>query len=413
MEMLMYFVHQYMAFVKANPVVGGVIGLWGVTTLSVFARYLPAMIRAIILKQFTMTVTIHNQDDLFYNFIDWFERAGFSKKSRTLRAMAGQSRVTGPRVSIGYGGHYFWHGWRLFRAVRLQELSQQSFVKETITISTLGRTQKSIRAMLNQCVPHQSEDSTRIFIYQGFWNQVNEQPSRTMETIFVPQKVKDDLTVMLNKFLANRPFYDKNGIPYRLGLALHGLPGTGKTSMVRALCHYLKRDLYVMDLAKLDNEKLMDAFNTVPSRCLMLIEDIDTYDHCTKRVTKKKIDAPTDKSVVKAVQELSGITLSGILNAVDGVISTSDRILIVTTNHFEKLDPALKRRGRIDYDVWFGHLNDETFRAMMERAYPEFNVPRTFKVPANLAPVDLQSMILAHQDDPKEMIKVLQARRKK
>ena len=399
--------HSYMEFAKVNPVVGGVIGLWGVGAATVFTRYLPNMVRTIILKQFTMSVTIHNQDDLFYNFIEWYERKGFSNKSRTLRAMSGKSSSEGPRISIGYGIHYFWYGLRLYQANREQEPSQMANVKEKITISTLGRTQKPIRNMLGQCAPNQSSDRTRVFVHNGYWYLVGEQPARIMETIFIPQRDKDKMIDVVNKFISNRAFYERSGIPYRLGLALHGIPGTGKTSMVRALCHYLKRDLYLLDMAKLDNDKLMEAFNSLPSRCVILIEDIDTYSHCTKRVVRDNSvpKSPNgDAGVIKAVQELSGITLSGVLNAIDGVVAVSDRILVVTTNHFDKLDWALKRKGRIDHDVWFGYMNEDTFRTMMSRTYPGFEVPAEFKIPENITPVDLQSAILAYPEDPQKAL---------
>ena len=407
LKSVMELFHLYMEFAKVNPVVGGVIGLWGAGMLTVFTRYLPNMVRAIITKQFTMSVTIHNQDELFYNFIEWYERKGFSKKSRTLRAMIGKSLSEGPRISIGYGTHYFWYGLRLYRAIREQESSQMAGIKEKITIFTLGRAQKPIRDMLNQCIPNQSNDSTRVFTFGGYWSMASDQPARIMETVFIPQCDKDKLINVVGKFTNNRPFYERSDIPCRLGIAFHGLPGTGKTSMVRALCHHLKRDLYVLDMAKLDNEKLVEAFNSLPNRCVVLIEDIDTYNHCIKRVVKDDSTPKSfngDASVIKALQELNGITLSGVLNAIDGVVATNDRILVVTTNHFDKLDAALKRKGRIDHDVRFGYMDVGSFRTMMSRTYPGFDLPAAFEIPKNITPVDLQSAILTYPDDPQKAL---------
>ncbi len=398
---------QYMEFAKINPVIGGVLALWGAGVATIFTRYLPNMIRTVILKQFTMSVTLHNQDDLFYNFIEWYERIGFSLKSRTLRAMSGKSSSVGPRISIGYGTHYFWCGMRLYWAQRVQEPTQMGTVRESITISTLGRTQKSIRGMLNQCIPIRSRDLTRVFVFRDYWCMVSEQSARAMETIFIPQRDKDKLIDVISKFANNRPFYNRTGIPYRLGLAFHGVPGTGKTSMARALCHHLERDLYVLDMAKLDNDKLMEAFNSLPNCCFVLIEDIDTYSHCTKRVAQGNAlpNLPNgDAGVIKAVQELSGITLSGVLNAIDGAVATSDRILVVTTNHFEKLDFALKRKGRIDHDIHFDYMDGETVRAMMMQTYPDFELPATFEIPQNITPVDLQSVILTYPNDPQKVL---------
>ena len=398
---------RFTEFTRSNPVMGGVVGVWAAGTLSVMIRYLPNAIRTIIIKQFTVSVVIHNSDNLFDEFATWYEKEGYAKRARTMRATSGKRKAD---ISLGYGIHYFWVGWRLFKVTRSQEPANNTIqVKETVTISTIGRKQIAIREMLNKCIPQEDRSFTNIYTYEDNWWRCSYiQPSRSMDTIFMPKESKTALIRSVNEFLGSKDFYKKHAIPYRMGLAFHGVPGTGKTSMVKALCHHLGRNLYVISLVKLDDNGLVRALNSVSDNAVVLIEDIDTYDHCASRATPASAPGkPAGDSLSKVMESLSGLTLSGILNAIDGVVSINDRILIMTTNHFDHLDPALKRKGRIDFDLKFDYLDDETFRAMMAKIYPDFTIPLEFKIAANIAPVDMQSIILEFKDDPESVLKRL------
>jgi mitochondrial chaperone BCS1 len=394
-------------FTKLNPVMGGVLGAWLVTMCSLLLRYLPQVIKGIVLKQFTVSVTILNNTILFDNLIDWYERNGVSRKTRTLNAIGSTDEK--PSMSIGYGVHYFWHNFRLFKLIREKVESNAPGFKEFIQVSTLGRSQEPIRRMLNASVPTLREDILRVYHFNsGWWRRIQDKSSRRFDTIFIPKYKKDLLIKRVRDFMESREFYAGVGTPHRLGIIFHGVPGAGKTSTVKALCHHLKYDLYVLELAGLDNAGLVNAFSTMPERCIVLIEDIDTYDHCSAR-TPSEASAPqaSGNDLVKAVQELNGITLSGILNAVDGVMSTDHRILVMTTNHLDKLDSALTRKGRIDFDLEFGNMDQESFIDMMAKAYPGFSVPAGFKLGQHRTPADVQGIILENKHDPETTIKIL------
>ncbi|KAM0723691.1 hypothetical protein Q7P37_000679 [Cladosporium fusiforme] len=65
----------------------------------------------------------------------------------------------------------------------------------------------------------------------------------------------------------------------------------------------------------------------------------------------------------------TGISLSGLLNAIDGVASHEGRVLIMTTNHPDKLDSALVRPGRVDRKVAFSLAMREEVRELFVRMY--------------------------------------------
>jgi AAA+ superfamily predicted ATPase len=294
----------------------------------------------------------------------------------------------------------------------MEQANNTLAVKETVIISTIGRKQAPIREMLAKCIPQRNKSFTNIYTYENnWWRNTYIQPSRPMDTIFMPKESKEALVHSVDEFLNSKDFYQKHAIPYRMGLAFHGVPGTGKTSMVRALCHYLGRDLYIISLVKTDDNSFVCALNSVSDNAIILIEDIDTYDHCSSRETPTAGQPHSSGDpLTKVMEGLSGLTLSGILNAIDGVVTINDRILVMTTNHFDHLDPALKRKGRIDFDLEFDYLNDETFRAMMARIYPTFIVPVEFKIADNVAPADMQSIILEFKNDPESVLKRLARR---
>jgi chaperone BCS1 len=90
-----------------------------------------------------------------------------------------------------------------------------------------------------------------------------------------------------------------------------------------------------------------------PLRSVILLEDVDAV--FTKRDNTNRE---------------SNITFSGLINAIDGVASQEGRILILTSNHVEKLDPALLRPGRCDVKILFDRASREQLRAMYMRFFP-------------------------------------------
>ena len=143
---------------------------------------------------------------------------------------------------------------------------------------------------------------------------------------------------------------------------LSGPPGTGKTSLVKALCSYYNKDLYIVNLINMNDNILRDALSSVPEGAIVVIEDIDAGGIGITREVGTIAAGPGET-------EFMGTTLSGVLNAIDGVASGEGRILIATTNHIENLDQALIREGRFDLKASIGYMTDETYREYLGRFY--------------------------------------------
>ncbi|TFY52156.1 hypothetical protein EVG20_g10683, partial [Dentipellis fragilis] len=159
---------------------------------------------------------------------------------------------------------------------------------------------------------------------------------RPLQSVVLQQGVGEKIEADIRAFLARREWYANRGIPYRRGYLLHGPPGSGKSSFIQALAGSLSYDICLLNLSErgLADDKLNHLMTNAPERSFILIEDVDA-------AFNKRVQTSEDGYQ-------SSVTFSGFLNALDGVASGEERIIFLTTNHIEKLDPALIRPGRVD-----------------------------------------------------------------
>lgn len=165
------------------------------------------------------------------------------------------------------------------------------------------------------------------------------------------------------------------GIPYRRGYLLHGPPGSGKTSFIQALAGHLGYDICLLNLSErgLADDKLNHLLSNAPERSVILMEDVDA-------AFNKRIQSSEDGSVANTNLRMllfmlslyryqSSVTFSGFLNALDGVASGEERLVFLTTNHPERLDPALVRPGRVDLSVLVDDATPAQARELFIRFY--------------------------------------------
>jgi len=207
--------------------------------------------------------------------------------------------------------------------------------------------------------------------------------------------MKDLLLEDARDFLASKQWYSDRGIPFRRGYLLYGAPGSGKTSMIHSLAGELGLDVYVVSLSRagLDDTSLSELISELPERCIALMEDIDAaFHHGLTRDLDE--DEPVDPNKPEGAAELekekekekaavsspsSRITLSGLLNALDGVGAQEGRILYATTNRYTALDPALCRPGRMDLHIEFKLANKYQAEELFKCFYlpSESDFPKT------------------------------------
>lgn len=192
-----------------------------------------------------------------------------------------------------------------------------------------------------------------------------------------------ELKERLDLFVNRPEWYQERGIPHSLGILLHGIPGAGKTSTIKAIARDTGRHIFNLSLRAYTTQKqLMSLFynETVTVRTgtggpaqtyaiplnqrIYVIEDIDCLT-----------DIVFDRGGRQAAESANGtanteaVNLGFLLNLLDGVLETPGRILIITTNYPEKLDKALVRPGRIDVKIHFSWASRELIREMVENFY--------------------------------------------
>lgn len=184
----------------------------------------------------------------------------------------------------------------------------------------------------------------------GSWQRRGDLPARTLDSVVLKAGQRERLVDDLADFLASEDDYNRMSQPWHRGYLFHGAPGTGKTSIARALANHFGLPTYYLPLGDIEQDTdLMNFVGQIESRSVLLIEDVDVFHAATER------DEDKDK-----------VSVAGMLNALDGIWTPHGLITILTTNDKAKLDDALIRAGRIDVDEEFTPLDAEQARDLAD-----------------------------------------------
>lgn len=255
-----------------------------------------------------------------------------------------------------------------------------------VTRSQAGR--DAVLAFLTAIAESRDEiDAPRFFImsrWGGGWDRRNDLEPRTLDSVVLRAGQIEALVADISQFLGWRDEYMRFGIPYHRGYLFHGPPGTGKTSLARALAAHFGLDVYYAPLSDLDKDtNLLHLVASVKAGSVLLLEDIDVLHAATHR------------------DDEQGISLSGLLNALDGVSTPSGIITVMTTNHPEVLDDAVVRPGRVDRSEAIGYLDDDQLARLVSTIVGR---PVTFPSlrDADVAPAEILELIKRSMHDPAE-----------
>ncbi|KAI0033521.1 P-loop containing nucleoside triphosphate hydrolase protein [Vararia minispora EC-137] len=280
--------------------------------------------------------------------------------------------------------------------------SRKSNGYEQLTISVIARNNSILKQLVLQAKKeYEAEAVHRIQIYfadsYGSWRWTDSRHKRPLSSIVLNPGVKEMLISDTKDFLKSEKWYADRGIPFRRGYLLYGVPGSGKSSLIHAIAGELMLDIYVVSLSSswINDSTLTTLMGRVPSRCIVLLEDLDAaFTRSTNRQEKSKKEKEKEKKKdndsddettttatthrsrrhrsLKAdnLSDVNTLTLSGLLNALDGVAASEGRLLFATTNHLERLDPALCRPGRMDVWIEFKNASKWQAKALFRNFFP-------------------------------------------
>jgi chaperone BCS1 len=203
-------------------------------------------------------------------------------------------------------------------------------------------------------IDNTSDEKLRISVTNKYseWNTYSRIPVRRLNTVYMDERVKQRIMDDINDFLKSEAEYDAFGIPYKKTYLLTGVPGSGKTSLIKALCNEIHYNLGIRSMSRdMDNATVQGSFRSLDPKTVLLLEDIDC-------LFEKRTSVETQS-----------FTFSNLLNILDGVLFKHGLIVFITTNHPEKLDHALLRQGRTDLIIELNYPSrteiEKLFRDML------------------------------------------------
>lgn len=222
-----------------------------------------------------------------------------------------------------------------------------------------------IRMMLKESKRIEAIESKNVYrrVSGNYSEECPNRPKRTFNDVFIPQKQEEQIVNSVKAFCNSEKWYKEHCIPYHYGIMLHGNPGTGKSSVVQAIINLMDCDVFYIPSDKLSDSVVENGWLRYASRDRMrvvIIEDLDTGSFIMDRSKETDPNSFRNRPIA---------TIGTFLNMIDGFANHEKVIYIFTTNHLEKLDPAIIRPGRIDLLVEIGYVTDETFAKFCQFHY--------------------------------------------
>lgn len=343
-----------------------------------------------------------------------------------------------------YGNYevYYLYNKNLINIYTDQEKKKENYTIRLWTKYSMKLNEDVLNKFCQHCLTEYTNNLTKKkwqqYIYvnkNGKWEHQVSNNKRSIDTIILKNNLKDVIKNDIKSFLESEDWYNQRDIPYTRGYLFYGLPGCGKTSMIKAISKYCERHIHYLMLNNItsDNE-LIELLKSIDYKStILVIEDID----CMTNIIQKREDKKEDLSdIKKELEELknkldkdknknnnnnnnngdygryntnrssSNLTLSGLLNAIDGVFNNYGRILIMTTNHPEILDKALIRPGRIDKKIIFDNCDRKQIGDIYQVFFSlEADTEQLENITENkYSPAYITKLFLHYRDNPQDAL---------
>jgi chaperone BCS1 len=239
-----------------------------------------------------------------------------------------------------YGAFDYHHDGQAFHIEQHEEGEPQ---KDIIGLAYFRRLTVShedgetLRAFVTKAMSHRNKSTEgRIDVFfcrsKGYWERFGDICAQSRDHLFLPTAIKDDVFQRIDAFQANKERYVRYGRTHKIVFMFTGVPGSGKSSLVKSVARHYNASLHVLNFSKnMTDEALIEIMGGIPNDSVLLIEDVDAY------------------FVDRKPQDGINVGFSALLNTLDGsLVKGNGLIVFMSSNHPENLDPALLRPGRVD-----------------------------------------------------------------
>lgn len=391
------------------------------------------IIKSLFNRYFIVSITISSDDNYnFYSLELWLNNLFKDSKWEKKLASSGvlSNYTFGIQTIPGNGTHFFKYKNKLFWVNKAQITKQVEKITYIYQISTLGITNIKIKNLINDIDNFRKMlfttqlEKQKFFVYTnnsyGDWSKISEIHYRDFDSIYLDKSTIKAIIEKIRFFINNKQWYKEKNIPYKLGIILYGKPGCSKTTIIKIITSILKTNVYFIQ--SLENIKPNDFINLLNQATeetdgsfinsnsnienfktnkyginlekqipIIALEDADSFS-----VLRKRNDESKNTTIVNNISKFD-LTLSTILNIMDGMLTPDGIIFIMTTNTIDRLDPAIFRPGRIDLCLEIKPINSSLIKDMCNGFYNknvELNIPNNISI----VPAKLQELLLTYQD---------------
>lgn len=364
-----------------DPMVTASLLLVATTILSALFYFcvnrLPSILWEFILRHFTTVMTVeysdYDQREIFNRITEHIQQSSTDSSTRTFMVNSDYNHELGktiPKLAVGLGKHFMFFKGRLFLVdiVKLDS-SGANVEKKMCTLRSFGRSAKHFKSFISIFEKKdEKKDLVDVFSLnaQGEWKLDNKIVTTSLEQLALNPETREYVCDIVNGFLDNEDLYRKLGIAYKSVNVLHGIPGSGKTSLIRSIAKTYGRNICIVPASA---GKLCAAFSNLPPNPIVVIEDFDSISATVSRKSKEK-KAESNTLSLDIGGDYESYSLSEILNTLDGIVALDNVLVFLTTNVIENIDNALLRNGRTDNIIELPTLSSATVKDHLINHYP-------------------------------------------
>ncbi|XP_037822694.1 mitochondrial chaperone BCS1-like isoform X1 [Lucilia sericata] len=370
-------ISEIISSLSTNPYFSAGFGLFGIGAGAAILRKGPQGGLVLFRRHLMITLEVPCRDKSYHWLLQWITTRGARETQHLSVETSFVQKDTGKIEtkydfipSIGKHLMYYRGVWiQVERNREQQTLDLQMGVPwESVTLTAFGRNKQIYFDILEDArklAIEATEGKTIMYTAMGpEWRQFGHpRRRRPVSSVVLDKGVSEQIISDCKEFISNSQWYIDRGIPYRRGYLLYGPPGCGKSSFITALAGELEYGICLLNLSErgLTDDRLNHLLNVAPEQSIILLEDVDAAFASRDDVSKQSA----------AYDGLNRVTFSGLLNCLDGVASTEARIVFMTTNYLERLDPALIRPGRVDMQSYMGFCSEYQLVEMFNRFYKQ------------------------------------------